>query len=201
MNGAARPVTNESSLPKEMEDEKEERANKGKIRASRLSVSYLYGCVQPKAAAALSIPLKSAMCSELAKGSSACEERKHSSYFWTQHHRSQSRSELCFLIIRDQKWERRKKTSLAPPKAYPRGRIGTEALALFIPSLWVEEVLWRQNSLKQRKMQWLEMSLSLKYPTGFQKGRGLRGCQPKDPTWLPGEMWCPAASALAGILP
>lgn len=39
--GAARPVTNESSLPKEMEGEKEERANKEKIRASRLSVSLL----------------------------------------------------------------------------------------------------------------------------------------------------------------
>ena len=35
--GAARPVTNESSLPKEMEGEKEERANKEKIRASRLT--------------------------------------------------------------------------------------------------------------------------------------------------------------------
>lgn len=79
--GAARRLTNESSLPKEMEGEKEERANKEKIRASRLSVSYLYGYVQPKRAAALSIPAESAMCSELAKRSSACEERKHSSYF------------------------------------------------------------------------------------------------------------------------
>ena len=70
---------------------------------------YLYGCVQPRRAAALSIPLESAMCSELAKGSSACEERKHSSYFWTQHHQSPSQSELRFLIIRNQKWERRKK--------------------------------------------------------------------------------------------
>ena len=96
---------------------------------------YLYGCVQPRRAAALSIPLESAMCSELAKGSSACEERKHSSYFWTQHHRSPSQSELRFLIIRNQKWERREKTSLAPPEAYPRGRIGSKALALFIPSL------------------------------------------------------------------
>ena len=54
--GAARPVTSErSSLPKEMEGEHEERANKEKIRASRLSVSYLYGRVQPKRAVALRV--------------------------------------------------------------------------------------------------------------------------------------------------
>ena len=47
--GAARPVTNErSSLPTEMEGENEERANKEKIRASCLSVCYLYGHAQPK---------------------------------------------------------------------------------------------------------------------------------------------------------
>lgn len=56
-----------------MEGENEKRANKEKVRASCLSVSYLYGRVQPKRAVALSIPVESAMCSELAKGSSACE--------------------------------------------------------------------------------------------------------------------------------
>ena len=81
--GAARPVTSErSSLPKEMEGEHEERANKEKIRASRLSVSYVYGRVQPKRAVALRVPVESAVCSELAKGSGACEERKHSSFIF-----------------------------------------------------------------------------------------------------------------------
>lgn len=96
--GAARPVTSErSSLPKEMEGENEERANKEKIRASCLSVSYLYGRVQPKRAVALSIPVESAMCSELAKGSSACEERKHSSFIF-EHYIISLRADLNFVF-------------------------------------------------------------------------------------------------------
>lgn len=97
------------------------------------------------------------------------------------------------------------KIILAPYEAHPCSRISAKVPELFLPSLWIEEVLWWQNSLKQKKLQWLEMSLSLKYPTGFQMRRWQRGhtpaWSPEDWTWLLGEKSYPAASALAGLPP
>lgn len=127
-------------------------------------------------------------------------------YFWILHHQSRSWSELCILTIGNQKWHKEgKKIILAPYEAPPCSRISTKVPELFLPSLWIEEVLWWQNSLKQKKLQWLEMSLSLKYPTDFQTRGWQRGhtpaWSPEDWTWLLGEKWYPAASALAGLPP
>lgn len=100
-------------------------------------------------------------------------------YFWILHHQSQSWSELCFLTIRNQKWhEEGKKQAWHLTRPIPVAGSGPRCQHFSFP-LWVEEVLWWQNSLKQRRLQWLEMSLSLKYPTGFQTGGWLRGCQPE----------------------
>lgn len=203
--GAARPVTSErSSLPKEMEGENEEKSQQRESQGPPASVSpTCMAGVQPKRAVALSIPVESAMCSEApAKGSSACEgEEAQLFYFWVLHHQSQSRSELCFLIIRNQKWQRRKKQAWHLPRLIPVAGSGPRRQHFSFPFSELKRYYngkthWSKgedavtgNNVFVPKIPW------------FSNRERTERMPAQGPDVAPGGIWCPAASALARILP
>lgn len=118
------------------------------------------------------------MCRELEKGKRAHEGRRHGFYFAILHHQSWGWSELCFLTARNQKWHKEgKKINSAADNACPGSRISTKVPALFLPSLKGRGAMMAKLT-EARELQWLEMSLSLKYPTSFQT-EWLRGEQPE----------------------